>query len=86
MITRFRTETGSVYALDFDAMRWKRESKTDEGGCIRKLDGEESGPMIAATAVTIGRSVIIYAPPYPGTSEDTKGRSIITSAVVEVLS
>jgi hypothetical protein len=78
MPIRFRTETGSVYLVDNDAMRWQRLRTTLASGVLRS----EGGPLSAPVVVEVGQAVVLLGPPFaPGLGP----RVVITTAVTAVL-
>lgn len=52
---QFKTENGSTYEIDRDAMTWKRVTKTDASGTIRA----DMGHLIAPPVVLIGQAATL---------------------------
>ena len=75
MRTRFQTETGSVYELDYSNKTWKRLSRTEMSGFIRTDGGEFYGDI----DITVGHRAFIFGPPIVDGAE---GRIVATSMVV----
>jgi hypothetical protein len=73
---RFRTETGSTYVIDPDALTWSR-TPTLASGIIRTEGGQVTSVQIPG----VGQRAVIVGPPVrPGSDL----RVIITSPVVAI--
>jgi len=77
MRTKFKTETGSIYLVDTDAMTWERLSNTGVSP-IRT----ETGPLTEVPELVVGRSAELIGPPFV---PNAVARAIITSRIVEIL-
>ena len=78
MIYNVRTQTGSIYQIDTEAMTWTRLESTEHSGRLR-TDG---GALSCEPEIKLGERMIILGPPI---TPWTYGRIILTTPVVEIL-
>lgn len=77
---RFRTETGSLYEIDYEKKTWARlEQPRYEGATPLRT---KEGTFIEISAPCLGASIRMVCSPYV---EGATGRYITTSRVVEIL-
>jgi hypothetical protein len=74
---KFKTETGSEYELDLDAMTWKRLSRTTASGNLRTSEGA----LLEKPVVEIGAPVALLGAPI---REGAVARLVLTSNVVGI--
>lgn len=80
MTITFTTETGSVYHLDSEKMRWERVHTAEQSGNIR----DEGGKLIEWPAIKVNYSVVLLVEPHESTP-DGMIRMIRTSHVKSIV-
>jgi hypothetical protein len=73
---RLKTETGSTYEIDLDALTWSR-TPTPASGVLRTERGQVTSVQIPG----IGEPAVILGPPI---TADSDFRLIVTSHVVDI--
>jgi hypothetical protein len=76
-IFKVTTETGSVYLIDYDRLKWARVTKSHYSGHVRTAGGNLFGPP----QITVGRTMDLYGNPL---TPDASFRLIITSHVTKI--
>lgn len=77
MVTKFRTQTGSIYVLNRQKMTWERRYESENSGGIRQTSGE----LTHWPEIKVGQSVILADKSVlPGFSY----HAVYTSNVVEI--
>jgi hypothetical protein len=77
-VVRFRTETGSVYTVDNEALLWRRLVRSPRSGVLRT----ESGRLTAPATPVLGEMTLLVGPPFaPGLGP----RLVITTRVTAIL-
>jgi hypothetical protein len=77
---QFRTETGSLYEIDYDKKQWSRLEEPKIQG--RKPLRTKTGPFNEISDIVIGQFVLILG---PSLTPGKERRCIRTSYVVEIL-
>jgi hypothetical protein len=77
---KFRTETGSLYEIDYDKKQWSRLEEPKIQG--RKPLRTKTGSFNEISDIVVGQPVLIFG---PSLTPGTNGRCIRTSYVVEIL-